>query len=114
MHRLIVLLDGFVHDELLTNANILRDHGFLPGAEDEFERLLRAWCGELEERGFTRLVTFSSESVNEIFRSARSYAVVLTCASGSITAIARPAASYAFVVVSESGSVTATLRLAAS
>jgi hypothetical protein len=37
------------------------DHGFLPGAEEEYERLLRSWCAELDDAGFTRLVTFSSE-----------------------------------------------------
>jgi hypothetical protein len=39
----------------------LLDHGFLRGAEAEFEALVRAWCRELEDRGFTRLVTFTSQ-----------------------------------------------------
>jgi hypothetical protein len=37
------------------------DHGFLPGAEDEFESLLRAWCGWLAERGTTELALYTSE-----------------------------------------------------
>ena len=39
------------------------DHGLLsgaPGAEDDFERLLRSWCAELDDRGFTKLVVFTS------------------------------------------------------
>ena len=37
------------------------DHGFVAGAEDEFERLLRAWCGWLFEHGSTELAVFTSE-----------------------------------------------------
>ena len=37
------------------------DWGFLPGAEDEFEALLRAQCGWLHCRGLDRLSLFTSE-----------------------------------------------------
>ncbi len=37
------------------------DHGFLPGAEGEFESLVRAWCGWLAERGTTELAIYTSE-----------------------------------------------------
>jgi hypothetical protein len=38
------------------------DWGFLPGAEDEFEALLRAQCGWLASRGLDRLSVFTSEA----------------------------------------------------
>jgi hypothetical protein len=38
------------------------DWGFLPGAEDEFEALLRAQCGWLNDRGLDRLSLFTSEA----------------------------------------------------
>ncbi len=38
------------------------DWGFLPGAEDEFEALLRAQCGWLSDRGLDRLSLFTSEA----------------------------------------------------
>jgi hypothetical protein len=41
-------------------ASVL-DHGFLPGAEDEFERLIRSWCGKLVELGSTELSFLTSE-----------------------------------------------------
>lgn len=50
------------------------DHGFLPGAEDEFESLLRAWCGWLAERGTTELAIYTSEG-------ARNYNVVTKLAA---------------------------------
>ncbi len=37
------------------------DWGFLPGAEHEFEALLRAQCGWLRDRGLDRLSVFTSE-----------------------------------------------------
>jgi hypothetical protein len=37
------------------------DWGFLPGAEDEFEALIRAQCGWLHGRGLDRLSLFTSE-----------------------------------------------------
>src|SRR5215472_11512292 len=36
--------------------------GFLPGAEDEFEALIRAQCRWLESRGLDRLSLFTSEA----------------------------------------------------
>lgn len=41
-------------------ASVL-DHGFPPGAEEEFESLLRAWCGWLAERGTSELALYTSE-----------------------------------------------------
>jgi hypothetical protein len=41
-------------------ASVL-DHGSLPGAEDELESLLRAWCGWLAERGTSELAIYTSE-----------------------------------------------------
>ena len=38
------------------------DWGFLPGAEDEFEALIRAQCGWLANRGLDRLSLFTSEA----------------------------------------------------
>ena len=38
------------------------DWGFLPGAEDEFEALIRAQCGWLDGRGLDRLSIFTSET----------------------------------------------------
>jgi hypothetical protein len=38
------------------------DWGFLPGAENEFEALLRAQCGWLHGRGLDRLSVFTSEA----------------------------------------------------
>ncbi len=38
------------------------DWGFIPGAEDEFEALLRAQCGWLFNRGLDRLSVFTSEA----------------------------------------------------
>ena len=38
------------------------DWGFLPGAEDDFEALLRAQCGWLNDRGLDRLSLFTSEA----------------------------------------------------
>jgi hypothetical protein len=40
---------------------IVIDHGFVAGAEDEFERLLRAACGALDARGHTELMTLTSD-----------------------------------------------------
>lgn len=37
------------------------DHGFLPGADDELEQLLRAWCASLAERGTDELALMTSE-----------------------------------------------------
>ncbi len=38
------------------------DWGFLPGAEDEFEAIVRAQCGWLNGRGLDRLSVFTSEA----------------------------------------------------
>jgi hypothetical protein len=41
-------------------ASVL-DHGFAPGADDEFERLIRSWCAKLVELGHTELSILTSE-----------------------------------------------------
>ncbi len=46
---------------LESRRGLVLDYGFLPGAEDEFERLLRAWCGWLARRGLDTLSIFTSE-----------------------------------------------------
>ena len=38
------------------------DYGFLPGGEQEFESLLRAWCGWAKDRGLDSLSIFSSDA----------------------------------------------------
>ena len=48
------------HRTEAVRATVL-DYGFLPGAEEEFERLLRAWCGWLVERGTSELAVLTSE-----------------------------------------------------
>jgi hypothetical protein len=40
---------------------IVIDHGFLPGAEDDFERLVRAACAALVEDGHTELMLLTSD-----------------------------------------------------
>ena len=37
------------------------DHGFVPGAEDEFVALLRSWCGRLVELGHTEVTFITSQ-----------------------------------------------------
>jgi hypothetical protein len=45
-----------------SRRGLVLDYGFEPGAEDEFESLLRAWCGRLGARGFDKLSVFTSEA----------------------------------------------------
>ena len=45
-----------------SRRGIALDWGFIPGAEDEFEALLRAQCGWLSDRGLDRLSVFTSEA----------------------------------------------------
>jgi hypothetical protein len=39
---------------------LVLDYAFAPGGEEDFEKLLRAWCGQLAVRGMDRLSLFSS------------------------------------------------------
>ena len=39
---------------------LVLDYAFVPGAEDEFDSLLRAWCGALNSRGMDMLSIFTS------------------------------------------------------
>ena len=48
------------NDERVTRAVVL-DHGLLPGAEDSFERLVRAACVDLLERDHQEVTTILSE-----------------------------------------------------
>jgi hypothetical protein len=50
--------DGVTTENI--RASVL-DHGFLPGAEADFESLLRGWCGWLVERGTTELAIYTSQ-----------------------------------------------------
>ena len=45
-----------------SRRGLVLDWGFIPGAEDEFEALLRAQCGWLHGRGLDRLSVFTSEA----------------------------------------------------
>ena len=47
-----------------SRRGLVLDYGFVPGAEDEFEQLLRSWCGWLADRGFDTLSVFTSERSN--------------------------------------------------
>jgi len=51
------------HDGAVGTAvrGVVLDHGFVPGAEDELERLLRAWCAHLVDLGHTEVTFITSE-----------------------------------------------------
>jgi hypothetical protein len=44
----------------VTVPAVVLDYAFAPGAEAEFEALLRAWCGWLAPRGMDTLVIYTS------------------------------------------------------
>ncbi len=44
----------------VSRSGVVLDYAFEPGAEAEFELLLRAWCGQLAGEGFDTLVIYSS------------------------------------------------------
>lgn len=44
----------------VSRSGAVLDYAFEPGAEDELEALLRAWCGRLAAGGFDTLVIYSS------------------------------------------------------
>ena len=44
-----------------SRRGLVLDYGFLPGAEDQLESLLRAWCAELAARDFDTLSILTSE-----------------------------------------------------
>ena len=50
---------------------VVLDYAFRPGAEGEFETLLRAWCGRIQESGMDTMSIFTSPSSPgvEILRS---------------------------------------------
>jgi hypothetical protein len=50
---------------------VVLDYAFRPGAEREFEALLRAWCGAIRQSGMDTLSIFTSPSSAgvEILRS---------------------------------------------
>ena len=43
-----------------SSRGLVLDYAFKPGAEREFEALLRAWCGSIRERGMETLSIFTS------------------------------------------------------
>lgn len=49
-------------ERIESRRGLALDWGFLPGAEDEFEALLRAQCGWLSNRGLDQLSVFTSEA----------------------------------------------------
>ena len=49
-------------ERLESRRGLALDWGFVSGAEDEFEALIRAQCGWLADRGLDRLSLFTSES----------------------------------------------------
>jgi hypothetical protein len=57
--RFIIELKG---ERIESRRGIALDWGFVAGAEDEFEALLRAQCGWLRDRGLDRLSVFTSEA----------------------------------------------------
>ena len=56
--RTIITKDGVSTE---SRPGYVLDYGFEPGAEDEFELLLRAWCDWLQSRGMDRLSILTSE-----------------------------------------------------
>ena len=56
--RMIIERDG---DRSESRRGLVLDYGFLAGAEDQLESLLRAWCAELAGRGFDTLSIMTSE-----------------------------------------------------
>jgi hypothetical protein len=66
--RVVSVTNGIRTESL---RGVVLDYGFRPGAESEFEALLRAWCGWIQERGMDTLSIFTSPSSPgvEILRS---------------------------------------------
>ncbi len=64
-----------------SRRGLVLDYGFLAGAEDELERLLRGWCGWLRERGMDTLSIFTSENSRgyEILRGLASKIEAFDC-----------------------------------
>lgn len=56
--RTIITRDGVTTE---SRPGYVLDYGFEPGAEDEFEALLRAWAAWLAERGMDRMSILTSE-----------------------------------------------------
>src|SRR5271168_1930244 len=44
----------------VSRSGVVLDYAFEPGAEDQLEALLRAWCAHLMAGGFDTLVIYSS------------------------------------------------------
>jgi hypothetical protein len=57
--RFIIESNG---ERVESRRGLALDWGFVRGAEDEFEALLRAQCGWLANRGLDRLSLFTSEA----------------------------------------------------
>lgn len=55
--RVVTVTNGVRTDSL---RGLVLDYAFKPGAEHEFESLLRAWCGSIQQRGMDKLSIFSS------------------------------------------------------
>jgi hypothetical protein len=46
----------------ITRRDLVADYAWVPGAEDEFEALVRHWCGQAAGRGVHELAIFTSQS----------------------------------------------------
>ncbi len=45
-----------------SERGVVLDYAFMPGGEEDFEKLLRSWCAMLAARGMDRLTIFSSRN----------------------------------------------------
>lgn len=59
--RIVTVTRARDGDVAVTRRAIALDHGFAPGAEDDYRTLLRWWCARLATQGATHLAVFTSE-----------------------------------------------------
>jgi hypothetical protein len=59
------------HDRTESRRGLVLDYGFLPGAEDELEALLRAWCTRLTEEKIDTLSMFNPNLQRDASESAQ-------------------------------------------
>ncbi len=58
--RAVTERDG---EQSFSEPGVVLDYAFAPGAEADFEALVRAWCGWLDARGMNRLVLLTSPAL---------------------------------------------------
>ena len=56
----IKVVINFKGTRIESRRGLVLDYGFMPGAEDELEGVLRAWCARLAESGLDTLAMFTS------------------------------------------------------